>query len=152
MHERLKKIYFTLLTPAVFGFTGVYLLRRCLQPLEMPDELMTFVAQAIFMLAVLCALAGPIFYRSLFAHRQRFLSGVSRTVFLKFECRLITMVLVTPYLALAGYFLQLPRLHLAATLLMALYAVYYYYPSQKRISFDMKVFRAGYMLSMDRMH
>jgi hypothetical protein len=33
---------------------------------------------------------------------------------------------------------------------MALYAVYYYYPSQKRIAFDGKIFRGGDVLSVER--
>jgi len=152
MHERLKKIYFIVLAPALFGFVAVYLLQRHLRPLYMPDKQMAVIAQAIFMLAVLVALAGPIFYRALFAHRQRNMSDVSQAVLFKFECRLTVMVLITPYLVLAGYFLQLPRLHLAATLLMALYAVYYYYPSRKRIGFDMQIFRAKDVLAIDRAH
>ena len=152
MHERLKKIYFIVLTPALFGFVGVYLLQQHLRPLGMPDKPMAVIAQAIFMLAVLVALAGPIFYRALFAHRQRKMFDVSPAVLFKFECRLTVMALVTPYLALAGYFLQLPRLHLAATILMALYAVYYYYPSRKRILFDMQIFRTADGLSVDRVH
>jgi len=152
MHERLKRIYFIVLTPALFGFSGVYLLHRHLQPLGMSDRQMVFIAQAIFMLAVIFALAGPIFYRSFFAHRQRYKSDVTQTVLFKFECHLIAMALVVPYLALAGYVLQLPRLHLTATLLMALYAIYYYYPSQKRIGFDMHIFRAVDSMSVDRTH
>jgi hypothetical protein len=150
MHERLKRLYFVVLTPALFGFVAVYLLQLYLQPIGISDKLMAIVAQAIFMLAVLFALAGPIFYRSLFAHRQRYLSDVSQAAFFKFECRLTAMALVTPYFALAAYFLQLPRLHLAATLLMTLYAIYYYYPSRKRVGFDMQIFRAGKVMSINR--
>jgi hypothetical protein len=62
------------------------------------------------------------------------------------------MALVTPYLAAIAYFLQLPRFYLAATLLMALYAIYYYYPSLKRITFDEKIFRASNVMSVDPTH
>jgi hypothetical protein len=49
--------------------------------------------------------------------------------------------MATPYVALIAQILQLPRFHLAGTIVMALYAVYYYYPSMRRIEFDRRVFR-----------
>jgi len=42
---------------------------------------------------------------------------------------------------LVAYLLEFPRFYLAGTVLMALYAVYYYYPSKKRIQFERKIFR-----------
>lgn len=132
------------------GFMAVYLFRQVYQPIGLPNQLMAVIAPAIFILTAVFALAGPILYRSLFAHRQRHLVKVPQPVLYKFERNLTSMALVAPYLALVGYFLQLPRFHMAATLLMALYAVYYYYPSQKRIAFDGKIFRGGDGLSVER--
>jgi hypothetical protein len=62
------------------------------------------------------------------------------------------MILVTPYLALLAYFLQLSRFYLAATLLVTLYAVYYTYPSHKRIAFDEKIFRTPHVMPVDPAH
>ena len=101
------------------------------------------IARSTFILAALLAVAGPIFYRSLFAHRQRNHSSVSQEVLFKFERNLTCMVLIVPYLAVIAYVLELPRFYNAATILLALYAIYYYYPSQKRIAFDSKIFRAN---------
>lgn len=111
---------------------------------------MAIVAPAIFILAAVFAIAGPIFYRSLFSHRHCHLVKVSLLVLYQFERNLIGMALVTPYLALVGYVLQLPSFHLAGTLLMALYAVYYYYPFEERIRFDGKLFRTGDLMSVNR--
>jgi hypothetical protein len=150
MPDRLKKIYFSFLAPAMVGFLAVYLFRQVHQPIGLPKQLIAGIAPAIFILAAVFAFAGPILYRSLFAHRQRRLVKVPQPVLYQFERNLTGMALVVPYLALVGYFLQLPRFHLAATLLMALYSVYYYYPSQKRIAFDGKIFRGGDVLSVER--
>lgn len=143
MHDRLKKIYFSLLAPAIIGFMAMYLFRQVRQSIGLTEQHMAVIAPAIFILAAFFAIAGPIFNRSLFAYRQRNIDKVQPFELYKFERNQIGMALVAPYLALVGYFLQLPRFHLAATLLMALYAIYYYYPSQKRIAFDQKIFRAG---------
>jgi hypothetical protein len=141
MHGRLRNIYFALLAPAIIGFIAMYLFRPFHQAVCLAEHHMAIVAPAIFILAAVFAIAGPIFYRSIFTHRQRNLARVPQAVLFKFERNLTCMTEVVPYLALVGHFLQLPRFYLSATLLMALYAVYYYYPSRKRIAFDRKMFR-----------
>ena len=143
MYDRLRKLYLALLVPAIVGFVVMYLIRQYHQPVCLLQRHIAIVAPAIFILAAVFAFAGPILYRTLFAHRKRNLSKIPQTVLFKFERNLICMTVVVPYLALVGYFLQLPRFHFAATLLMALYAIYYYYPSKKRIAFDGKIFRTS---------
>lgn len=149
MRDRLIKIYFILLVPAIFGFISVYVGRYIQQPIFLPTHLVAVIAPAIFILAAVFALAGPILFRSFFAHRQRNHSRVSQTELFKFERTLIGIAMVAPYLALAACFLQLPRFHLVGTLLLAFYAIYYYYPSNKRITFDRKIFRVGDSISVD---
>ncbi len=65
---------------------------------------MAVIAPAIFILAAVFAIAGPILYRSLFAHRQRKLVKVPQVVMYKFERNLTGMALVAPYLALGRLF------------------------------------------------
>ena len=141
MHNRLKKIYFIVLTPAIVGFLAVWILRQFKLSITVPEQYMAVIAPVIFILAAIFAIAGPILYRSLFAHRQRHLVKMPLLVMYKFERNLTSIALLATYLALVGDGLQLPRFHLAATLLMALYAIYYSYPYEKRIRFDDKIFR-----------
>jgi len=141
MYSRLQKIYFTALVPVLVGFGALTAFRPGIQDSCLAARSLEIVAPSLFLLTVVCAIAGPIFYRALFAHHHRYVTQVSRSVFFRFERNLTLMVLVAPYLALAAYFLQLPRFHLAAMLLMTLYAVYFYYPSRRRVSFDMTIYR-----------
>jgi hypothetical protein len=150
MYKQLKKIYFILLAPAVVGFIAVYVFRQIHQTKALPEHLMASIAPTIFILSAVFAIAGPILYRSFFADRQRHFVKVPLRLLYKFERNQIGIAIVAPYLALIGYFLQLPHFHLTATLLMALYALYYYYPFEKRIRFDGKMFRAGDVMSVDR--
>ena len=150
MRDRLKKNYFIVLAPAIVGFLAVWIRRQSKPAITVPEQYMAVIAPAIFILAAIFTIAGPTFYRSLFAHRQRRRVKVPQAVLYGFERNLTGMALVAPYLALVGYFLQLPRFHLAATLLMALYAIYYYYPSPKRIAFDWKIFRGGNVPAVER--
>lgn len=136
-----------LMAPAFACFAAVCVLRQIYPPIDLSTQIHTFMAPIIFILTAISALAGPILYRSYFAHSHRDLHEVPYAELFKFERKLTAMALITPYLALVAYSLQFPRFYLAATLLMAFYAVYYYFPSQKRISFDEKIFRTSHVRS-----
>lgn len=141
MSHGLKRTYFSLLLPAVAGFVGVFALRQFgivrWHGLQYPDA----VPPLIFIVSVGFAVALPIFYRSLFANRIRRQTFTAERNWLKFERRLLYIAIVAPYVGLIAQILQLPRFHLAGTIVMALYALYYYYPSVRRIEFDRRVFR-----------
>jgi len=110
------------------------------------------MAVPLFVLTAATALATPILYRALFAHWNRHRRSVSWEELYRFERNLIGITMVTPYLALSAYVLQVPRFHFSGILLMAMYAAYYYFPSQRRILADRKVFRAApaIVTSIDR--
>jgi Ca2+/Na+ antiporter len=150
MNKRLRKIFYSFMAPAVFGLAVICLIKHLYGSYQLSEQTVAIIAPIIFILAAVFGIAGPIFYRSLFAHHYQHLSGVPQMEMFKFERNLILMALVTPYLALSAYFLQLPRFHLAGTILVVLYAVYYYYPSHKRMRFDHQIFRTGNKLSGER--
>jgi len=99
------------------------------------------IVPLVFILSVVFAVALPILFRSLFANKMRGRKYTSAGEWLKFERILLYVAMMTPYLALAAHIMRLPRFHYAGTAIMALYAVYYYYPSQRRIAFDKRIFR-----------
>ena len=141
MGEDLKRTYFILLVPAVIGFVVLFLGLKLnwihLTRYPVPKNL----ALTLFILSVVFAVALPIFYRTLFANKIRHQTETSEAEWFKFERNSIRIALVTPYLTLAAHFLELPRFHLSGIILMALYAVYYFYPSKKRIAFERRIFR-----------
>jgi hypothetical protein len=141
MTHDLKRTYFRLLLPAVVGFVLVFFLRHLrIVRWDIP-QFPIAIPPIIFIVSVCLAVALPIFYRSLFANRMRHQTHTSEGDWLKFERNLLYIAMTTPYIGLIAQILQLPRFHLAGTIVMALYAVYYYYPSIRRIEFDRRVFR-----------
>jgi len=142
MTEKLKKIYFFLLLPSIFGF-ALACWAKAYDFIEINSiNFIEVAGPSIFILCIAFAIAFPIFYRTLFAHKSRDLIGVSEKKLLNFEGTLIKVVMITPYLALIAYFLELPRFYTASAILIGLYAVYYFYPSKRRIALDRKIFRA----------
>lgn len=141
MTPQLKRHYVWMLSPALAGFV-IALPIRHLYPAGMaPEPMVAVLAPLLLASAAAFGVAGPIFYRSVFAYRQKGLMTVSADALYKFERHLIGIALVAPYLALIAYVLNLPRFHFAGSVLAALYAVYYTYPSDKRIRFDKRIFR-----------
>lgn len=142
MTEKLRKNYFFLLLPSIFGF-AVACWAKTYELIEIHSiPFIEMAGAAIFILCVALAIAFPIFYRTLFAHKNRDLIRVSEDRLLNFERTLISVTMITPYLALIAYGLGFPRLYTAGALLIGLYAVYYFYPSNRRIAFDRRIFRA----------
>ena len=137
----LRQRYVFLLLPAAAGMVLITALRSFLA-VELPvPQLPAAFSVAVFVASVCTALALPILYRTLFANRQRGRKQTPEADWLKFERGLVYIAMATPYLAMAAQILELQRLHLAGTLIMSFYAVYYYYPSKRRIDYDRRMFR-----------
>jgi hypothetical protein len=141
MTHDLKRTYFTLLLPAVAGFILIFILQLFhLVDWNIPN-IPRVIPPLIFIISVCFAVAFPILYRTVFANSRRHQKNTAEEDWLKFECNLLYISLATPYVCLIAQILKLPRFHLAGTIIMALYAVYYYYPSKKRIDFERRIFR-----------
>lgn len=139
--HKLKRTYVMLLLPPAAGILLITTLRSLLG-FELPvPQLPAALSVAVFVVSVCTAMALPILWRTLFASRQRGRTHTPEADWLKFERGLLYIAMATPYLAMAAQILELQRLHLAGTLLMSFYAVYYYYPSRKRIDYDRRLFR-----------
>jgi hypothetical protein len=141
MHRQLKKKYVILLLPSVAGLAFIYGTKKIGLVDISATQLPGMVPPMVFILSVAFAVALPIFYRSCFAHRRRHCLSVSEKDLFSLEGNSIFLVMVTPYLALLAYLFELPRFHQCGTILMALYAVYYFYPSKRRLAFQLKIFR-----------
>lgn len=148
MAKDLKRNYFYIMTPALLGLAAVYAVKSLdLVADTAIGRAPEFVAPVVFVLSVVFAVALPAFYRTLFAHRIRSAQSVSEAAWFKFERNLIHISLITPYLILPAYLLEFPRFYLAGTVLMALYAGYYFYPSARRLQFERRMFRVGKEMS-----
>ncbi len=141
MIEKLKKTYFSLLIPAIVGFICIYLSKKFnFFNLDQP-QFISILAPIVFVLSVIFGIAAPIFFRSLFAQKMSDKKNTSESKLIKFEQNLIRIALVTPYLGLFAYLFEFKKFYFTATFLVTLYAVYYFYPSQKRIAFEKRIFR-----------
>ena len=95
MSKELKKAYLILLLPSILGFTlagGA----KAYDLIEIGSPNFSQIAgPIIFILCIALAIAFPIFYRALFAHKNRDVISVSDEKLLKFERTLINVVMIT---------------------------------------------------------
>ncbi len=141
MIKSLRKIYIISLIPLVAGFIVLGVGRSFKPALFAGHILPVFFTIVIFVLAAITCLALPVLIRTLFADSVKNKKNVTKKAFLKFEKRLLGVAMITPWFSLIGYLCEFSKFYLASINLMALYALYYYYPSKKRINFDKKIFR-----------
>jgi len=141
MTDDLKRTYFILLFPAAAGFLVVHILRHFhIVEWNIP-QFPGMISSIFFVVSVCFAVALPIFFRAVFANKMRGQTHTPEADWLIFERNLLLIAMTTPYVCLIAMILQISRFFLAGTIIMALYAVYYYYPSKKRIAFDRRIFR-----------
>ena len=141
MKAKLKKLYFGLLAPAVLGFPAVYLIKTFMPAGTGAIRSFRLTAPALFVLAFTFGVALPLLFRTLFVNKNRIEKRIPEDDLLRFERNTLYITLMTPYIALAAYFLEIPRFHFVGTVLAALYAVYYFFPSEKRIRYERRIFR-----------
>jgi Ca2+/Na+ antiporter len=141
MTQGLKRTYFALLLPAVAGFILIFVLQHLHLIRFKIFQIPPVLSPIIFIVSVCFAVALPIFYRTVFANKRRHQTNTAKEDWLKFERNLLYIALATPYVSLIAQILQLSRFHLGGTIIMALYAIYYYYPSKKRIDYEQRLFR-----------
>ncbi len=137
----LKRRYITLLLPASAGFLLLPAVQALIGVGFRAPEFPTALSAAVFVASVCTAVALPILYRTLFANLRRSKTHTSEWQWLKFERGLLYIAMATPYVSLIALMLELQRFHLAGTLIMSFYAVYYYYPSKRRLDYDRRIFR-----------
>ena len=142
MEVQLKKCYVALLAPAILGFMAVILARSfSAMDMEVVRSLRQLTPPVLFALSFAFGVAFPLLFRTLFVHKNRHEKSITEDALLKFERNTLSLALITPYIALVAFFLEIPRFHLAGTLLASFYAVYYFYPSHKRIQYERRIFR-----------
>ncbi|GAB6904911.1 conserved membrane hypothetical protein [Desulfosarcina cetonica] len=141
MQIRLRKFYFRILLPPVAGLAVLLALRagHLIQPVDLDRGRQ--LAPWLFLLAIVLAVAAPVYLRASFAHRMRKAHQTPSSDFYGFQRRLIGISLASVYLLPVIGLVQLSQFYQSGVVLAALYAIYYQYPSLRRLAFDRRLFR-----------
>ncbi len=139
--KALNKYYWQLLVPALV----LILISEVLRALEIIKvsvfEQKYIFSAVIFALAALSSIGLPIVRRLLFVDKVKNLKEVDPLVWMKYEKQSLQIALLTPYFFFIASALQFISFFYTVIFLLALYACYYYFPSEKRVHFEMRIFR-----------
>ncbi len=140
MVKSLQKTYFALISPAVILSAALFLLQY-FGLREGSEELPSrFFMISVFVAAITTGVAFPIFFRALFFGKVKEKGFVTRGEFFAHQKKMLYVISVTPYLALFAAYFGFDAFYFGGTALAAIYAIYYHFPSKKKIEFDKKVF------------
>jgi hypothetical protein len=141
MSKKLKKFYFILLVPLILGFEVLDWTSAHKFIELIPPKFSETAGSLLFILCGAFSIAFPISYRSLFAYKSESNSGLSQKEFLKFERTLIGFTMVATFIALLEYIYELPRFYTAGAIFFSLCALFFLFPSHRRIASDQKIYK-----------
>lgn len=139
IRKELLKHYLRIIVPgsALFALWAAY---RNL--IGLPEPIAPEILGPVtFIAALVTALALPILARTRFVKAVADRKFVAPEPFLAFEKVILTTALASVYLAAVAYICTVGLFHFGGAFLAALYAAYYYFPSQDRVAHEMRLFR-----------
>ena len=142
MRNKLKRKYYFLVFPAlVIALILIIFKQYNIFQINTTQFITNTISPAIFILSAILALALPILYRSIFNNSIKDIKTVTAESLLNFESRTLYIIASTAYIVLLAYIFQLPQFYFAGTVLFSLYGLYFYYPSEKRIENEKRIYR-----------
>jgi len=141
MERHLKIIYVRWLVAVVLVWATLRAALKFNPGFTFPPQAMFYGGPFVFILTAACALAGPILYRTLFAHAQRKQTFITAEAFFIFERNLILIGQVAFGFAMVAVLLAVPLFYRSGAYLTAIYGMYCVFPSRKRIMLDRRLFR-----------
>ena len=142
MQKALVKHYLKINIPGIAAFIMLYIMGKLNVPVFIPVH--HGWIQVFMMIAVaLSAVVLPLWYRISFVKKMKGKAHTDESDFIKFEKKFLTIASASVYVLIAGYLLALSRIPLSVMLLFVLYALYFYFPSEKRIRSEQKIFRVN---------
>lgn len=141
VRKTLARRYSTMVAPAAVLFGGWAAARHAGLVHDLDQQYTDIIGPVVFIAAILMAVALPLLYRIRFVKGATGNDNVSLDAFVPFQLNSMTLALIAPYAAAIGYMAGVSNFHFSGAFLAALYAGYYYFPSQKRVAREMKLFR-----------
>lgn len=95
----------------------------------------------LFTLSTISSLVSPLLYRLVFIRRFKLHHHVPHKNFLSFQKNTLRIALATFYIFILALITSASDLIYVGIFLLSLYSAYFYFPSQRRIDFEIRLFR-----------
>jgi len=138
----MKKFFWIWACIDICVFILIFFLHRGgISPELAPGALRAFGIVLLILTAALCA-AAPILVRSLYVSRTLKAKQFKLAEYARLQKNLTTLPMAGALFAGLSYFLLVPKLHLYAAMIAALYGVYSAIPAKKKIRGEINYFKA----------
>jgi len=141
LSKKLSKIYVRIISVYLVIIFIIYLLKDVLELVKINPQPSILLMQIFVAFSAIVGIGLPIFYRTWFVNKIRHQKKLALNQFIGFEKKLLLMALITPLFLILGLFLNFNQKALILLTIFSLYALYYYYPSIKKMRFEMQLFR-----------
>ncbi|RLD82441.1 MAG: hypothetical protein DRJ10_05050 [Bacteroidetes bacterium] len=143
LEKKLQKNYFLIVTPAILLILIFFILEK----LGFTFVFQTsgkLVSTLIIILAASTSTILPIWYKLILIKRLKNKKKVSFEEFLTLQNKTIFTAAFSIYWIFPAYMYQIPNIPMLLISFFAIYALYYYYPSKRRIDMEKKTFRINH--------
>lgn len=139
MQKKLLRHYLRMNLPAVAAFIILYILVKFHVNIFFPVQ-QKWVQVVMMIASALFAVVLPLWYRILFVNRMKGKEHTDEHRFMRFEKDFLTLASLSAYILVAGFLMAIPKIPLSVMVLFVIYALYFYFPSEKRIRTEKKIF------------
>ena len=137
--NKLLKTYLFLLFPVIILIAILYLLKYL--NVDFGFESSKIVAIILITVAALSSVGLPIFYRTWFINKVKDMKSVSPDALIDFEKKSMFIAFITPYVLCLSIILNIAQIYITIVSFLSIYSAYYFFPSEKKITFEKKLFR-----------
>ena len=141
VRKALLRRYLTIIAPSTALFATWAVCRQAGVVHPLSPQYTDLIGPTVFITAIVLAVALPLLYRIRFVKAVEGSRSVDAEAFVPFQLNLMTLALVSSYAAAAGYMAGVSNFHFSGAFLASLYGAYYYFPSERRVAQEMRLFR-----------
>ncbi len=140
LEKRLQKNYFWIVIPAVLLIFILFLFEKLHIQLNFLSG-GKIVSTVLIILAASTSTILPTWYKLLLIKKLRNKKKISYQDFSVLQNKIVLTAAFTIYWVFPAYLYQIPKVPMLLIAFFAIYALYYYYPSKRRIDMEKKTFR-----------
>ena len=137
----LQRYYRKLMIPIILLVMISVVIKTVFPVQWISDERAKAFGILLFALSTISSLVGPLLYRLILIRRFKLHHHVPRKNFLSFQKNTLRIALTTFYIFILALITSASDLVYIGIFLLSLYSAYFYFPSQRRIDFEMRLFR-----------
>jgi len=138
--QKLQRLYYFIVIPALLLIVFFFVSER-LNKHYSAEEAGRLMSTAIMVFAAITSAILPAWYKILLIKKYRDKKKISFENFAAVQYRIIIAVGFSIYWIFPAYLYGLAEMPMIITAFFALYGLYYYYPSKKRIEAEKKTFK-----------